>query len=245
MIRTFFTGCAMALALISGAGPAALAANDKTMREPELDIVGFNGRGYFFGIEQFGLRPHTGIPYSEIRIYDLRKDKEIDRSPFVYDETAKIPEGHTIEDAIDRARRAVYLDARRVIKYLMLVPRGRTIVPQDGKPAKALQISAPGLSGLLTLETFPLEAPHCKGIRTVGFVLRLADGKGVTEVHRDKAMPKGRGCPVDYDIRQASVYLPHPEADALAVVIGARQGGRDKGDIHYTVVGHFYDHRKK
>ncbi len=228
-----------ALLLLAGLATGAAAME---MKAPGLDIVGFNGRGLLFGIEQFGQRPGSGIPYSEIRIYDLRTDREIDRSPFVYDEHEKIPAGVTMKAAIDRARRAVYLDARRVIRYLTLVPRGLTITPKGGHPARALQISAPGLSGLLSLETFPLPSsdPACTGVKAMGLILKLTNEKGETEIHHDKTLPRGRGCPVDYDIRQAHVYLPHPQAASLAVVVGVHQGGKEAGTIRYTVSGHVY-----
>ncbi len=228
--------CLLAPALAGAASP----------KLPEgLEITGFNGRGLFFGIEQFGLRPGAKTPYAEIRIYDLRSGQEIERSPFVFEVREKIPQGVTLKQAVERARRGVYLRARNVIRYLTLVPRGRLFIPKGEKGVKSLFLAAPGLSGGLTLRTFPLPSARCGGIGTKGYALTISTAEGETEIHRDRSLPAARGCPVDYDITAAAVYLPFPDANALAVIIAARQGGKEAGATRYTVSGRFFDHRKK
>lgn len=212
---------------------------------PGLDIVGFNGRGFFYGIEQYGLRPRTKIPYSEIHIYDLRTGEEIHRSPFVHDLKIKIPAGVTTKQAIRRARDEVYLDARRVIRYLTLVPRGKTFTPADEKARKAMFIAAPGLTGALEIKTFPLSSPRCPGVKTKGYVLTMKTDKGEQLVHKTAKLPRALGCPVDYDLASANVYMPVPYLNALAVVLAARQGGENAGGVRYTATGHIFDKRKK
>ncbi len=246
-----------AAALLGVLSPLATAAENRDA--PGLDIVGFNGRGLFFGIEQYGLR-HPGdkpveqmldapatsvmVPYSEIRIYDLRTDEEINRSPFVYEVKEKIPAGVTVRQAIQRARDENYFDAKRVIRYLTLVPRGRAFKPQGKGADKTMFIAAPGLSGGLSLKTFPLASKACPGLETRGYELTLSTQKGDVLVHKDKTLPKSRGCPVDYALVRAVVYLPNPDMDSLAVVVAARQAGKG-GKVRYTVSGHVFDRRKK
>ncbi len=241
--------------------PAGAQDNDAQSIAPGLDIVGFNGRGLFFGIEQFGLRHPPGgkplaqlmdapakssmVPYSEIRIYDLRTDEEIHRSPFVLDLKRKIPDGVTIGQALRRARDENYLAARRVIRYLTLVPRGKAFQPASKAAQKTMFIAAPGLSGGLSVKTFSLKSKDCPGIETKGYELTLSTSKGDIVIHKDKVLPRPRGCPVDYSIARAVVYLPHPDMDSLAVVIAAHQGGKPGGRVRYTVAGHVFDRRKK
>ncbi len=222
--------------------PAVEAARRETQIKPGetgLDIVGFNHRGLYYGIEQFGRR-RDGTPYAEIRIYDLRHDAEIERSPFVYEVKEKIPAGVTMAQAVDRARRGVYRDARRVIRFLTLVPRGNIVFAERNTLPRALQISAPEFSGMLMLETFPLKSERCKGEPTVGYRLRVTGVLGDQVIHEDKALPKDRGCPVDYGIRAANVFQPYPDSIVLAVIVGAKQGRKAKEDLRHTVAGHVY-----
>jgi len=236
--------------------PAAIAA--ETRDAPGLDIVGFNGRGLFFGIEQYGLRHPGGrpvrrildapaddamVPYSEIRIYDLRADAEIRRSPFIVDLKKKIPAGVTVRQAIRRARDENYLAARRVIRYLTLVPRGKAFKPRGKGAEKTMFIAAPGLSGGLVLRTFPLTGNACPGIPTRGYELTLSTQKGDVLIHRDRTLPQSRGCPRDYALVRAIVYLPHPDMRSLAVILAARQAeaAREKtGRLRYIVTGHLF-----
>lgn len=236
------------LALAACAALSTLAlplASVRAQDKPGLDIVGFNGRGFFYGIEQYGLRPRTRTPYSEIHIYDLRTGEEIHRSPFIYDLKEKIPEGVSTKQAIRRARDEVYFDAKRVIRYLTLVPRGKTFTPADEKARKAMFIAAPGLSGALELKTFPLSTPRCPGVKTVGYALIIKTDKGEKLIHKTSKLPGDLGCPVDYELASANVYMPVPDLNALAVVLAARQGGKDAGDVRYTATGRLFDNRKK
>ncbi len=227
--------------------PAIEAARKETDVKPGetgLDIVGFNHRGLYYGIEQFGRR-RDGTPYAEIRIYDLRHDTEIDRSPFVYEVKEKIPQGVTMAQAVDRARRGVYREARRIIRFLTLVPRGNIVFAGKDSLPRALQISAPEFSGMLMLETFPLKSDHCQGVPTVGYRLRVTGVLGDQVIHEDKTLPEDRGCPVDYGIRAANVFQPYPDSIVLAAIIGARQGKGAREDLRHTVAGHVYMRDKK
>lgn len=222
--------------------PAVEAARRETDIRPGetgVDIIGFNHRGLYYGIEQFGRR-RDGTPYAEIRIYDLRRDAEIERSPFIYEVKERIPAGVTMAQAVDRARRGVYRDARRVIRFLTLVPRGNIVFAERNSLPRALQISAPEFSGMLMLETFPLKSDHCKGEATMGYRLRVTGVLGDQVIHEDKTLPKDRGCPVDYGIRAANVFQPYPDSVVLAVIIGARQGRNATEDLRHTVAGHVY-----
>ncbi len=246
-----------AAALLGVLPPLAIAAENTDA--PGLDIVGFNGRGLFFGIEQYGLR-HPGdkpveqildapasramVPFSEIRIYDLRSGEEIHRSPFVYEVKEKIPAGITVRQAIQRARDENYFDAKRVIRYLTLVPRGKAFKPQGKGAEKTMFIAAPGLSGGLILKTFPLASKACPGLKTKGYELTLSTPGGDVRIHKDRRLPESRGCPVDYALVRAVVYLPNPDVDSLAVVVAARQAGKG-AKVRYTVSGRVFDRRKK
>ena len=226
------------------AASAAGAADDAAAKAERTDVEGFeiiglNSRGLFFGLESFGRRA-DGVPYSEIRIYDLRRDAEIDRSPFVYEVKEKIPPGVTMRQAVERARRGVYREASRVIRFLNLVPRGNIVYAEGGRPARALQLSTPQYSGMLTLETFPLTSPACPGVKTLGFRLRATGVLGETLIHEDRELPKSRGCPVDYGIAAVDVHQPYGDSVVLAVVVTAAQGGRAKGHVRHLATGHVY-----
>ena len=228
------------LALMLSAASALLAEEAmEAMEELAFDIVGFNGRGLYYGIEEFGFDA-KGRPMANIRIYDLRKDAEIDRSPISYVEQEKIPEGVTKAQAIDRARRGVYRKAQRIIRFLSLVPRGHIIYAKKGERPKALQLATPPLSGMITVETFPLPSERCKGVETKGLRVKITRMDGEELLHEDKSLGKDRGCPVDYFVRAANVYEPYADSVALAVVLGALQPKGQKPQVHNTVIGHVW-----
>ncbi len=232
-IRFAVIGC---LAAMFTAAPQAAEQTDESLA---FDIVGFNARGLYYGIEQFGF-DSKGRPMAEVRIYDLRKDAEINRSPFLYIEQEPIPEGATREQAIEHARQGVYREAQRIIRFLTLVPRGRIIYAEKGDRPKALQVSTPPLSGMITLEAFPLASDHCKGIKTKGVRVKITRLDGEEIIHEDKILGKDRGCPVDYFLRAANVFQPYGDSVVIAVVLGAVQPQGRKPAILNSVVGHVW-----
>ena len=225
-------------ALLLAAGAAR--AGDRAL----LDIVGFSPDGRYFAFEEFGVQDGSGFPYSSIFIVDLDKDAWVPGTPLrhrIDDESIRVP----------RVRAEAMEEARPILDRLGIAWPAETAfllgdaVTDDGKRAvTGVPFYDAGRAVedfTLTLETFPATSPlTCNdwfGREPMGLALHLEDPEGnVTEIMRDAALPRSRGCAFDY--RLYGVFLPfHSQDFADAVVmVSVYPGGFEGPDRRFIAV---------
>lgn len=196
----------LGLACASGVFLAALAmpafAGDRAL----INFIGYSADGRYFAFEEFGVQDGSGFAYSTIYVIDLPADKWVAGTPFhmtAEDFEAEKPLGSVRATLMNRAAGDLNdLDIEVPAEILVLLGDG---VP--GADGHSLEYSIPnwGPPGSTeehvfsaTLDVFPADSPEdCVtyiGDKAKGYALSF---KG-EELHRDKTLPKSRGCPLDY-----------------------------------------------
>jgi len=195
------------LALLGALIATPAAAGDRAL----LDIIGYSPDGRYFAFEEYGIQDGSGFAYSSIYIVDLPADKWVYASPY----RAQADETNT-----DRPLADVRAEARAAAEEKLeplaigepadiLVLLGDGVANADGKQ---LTFSIPswgppgatqeGSESTLSLTTFPADSPEpCEdyiGQKAVGYALALDENGQTRELHRDKVLPKSRGCTLDY-----------------------------------------------
>lgn len=179
-------------------------------------VVGYSGDARYFAFEEYGIQDGSGFAYSNLYIIDLAEDRWVLGTPV---QNLAGEEGETLSDI----RAQTYEDAQMRLEELDIgFPAERVASNDDGVPevtGKQLLFGIPPYApqldvighNLLTLETYPAVggAPCQDWFDTdpKGYALTLQRGEGTPkEIHRDKALPRSRGCPEAYRI--SAVYLP-------------------------------------
>jgi predicted secreted protein len=225
-------------ALLLAAGAAR--AGDRAL----LDVIGFSPDGRYFAFEEFGVQDGSGFPYSNIYFVDLDRDSWIPDTPVrvrIDDESTRVPQ----------ARADAMAEARPILARFEIAWPAETAfllgdaVTDDGKRAvtgvpyydagRAVEDFA------LTVETFPTTSPlTCEdwfGREPMGMALTLEDPEGtVTEIMRDGALPRSRGCPFDY--RLYGVFLPFHAQDfsGAVVMVSVYPGGFEGPDRRFIAI---------
>jgi predicted secreted protein len=187
----------------------------------ERDILGFSPDGRYFAFEQFGVQDGSGFPYSEIFIIDLTEDRWLDGTPVrvrLDDETQDLASarGDAAAKARNFLRSAGIADNARVLASNPVTQIGAN--PQQLvfhsfytsfghlEPAEASDENVISLA----VEDIVLQAPEGCPIGDTpmaGFVLKAKRGnEPFAEVHRDKEIPRSRGCPLKYSLSDAVAY---------------------------------------
>lgn len=176
-----------------------------------IDLIGYSPDGRYFAFEEYGIQDGSGFAYSSIYIVDLPADKWVYASPY----RAQADEIDT-----DRPLADVRAEARAMAEEKLgplaigapadvLVLLGDGVADADGKEVTfAIPSWGPpgatqeGSESTLTLTTYPADSPEpCAdyiGQKAVGYALSLEENGQTRELHRDKVLPKSRGCPLDY-----------------------------------------------
>jgi predicted secreted protein len=209
-----------------------------------IDFVGFSEDFRYFAFEEFGVQDGSGFPYSNVYVVDLSTDSWVVGTPIRV-------QAESEEETLPAIRAEAATSAADYIsEFGLAVPVETAALIGDGAPntdARTLAFGAPGyqpgaVSGDYTLSLSSFEttaASPCAdwfGAPPLGYELRIADAGGDRLVHRDDALPRSRGCPLDY--RLYGVVMPYGGTtigNAVAIV-SVYPGGFEGPDRRFLAV---------
>ena len=209
-----------------------------------IDFIGFSEDFRYFAFEEFGVQDGSGFPYSSIYVVDLEDDSWVVGTPIRV-------QAETEEASLSAIRsQATALARDHVEEFGLAVPVEVAALIGDGAPstdARSLAFGAPGyLPGAvsgdyeLTLSTFPTTAPSaCAewfGAEPLGYELGISDAGGDRLVHRDEALPRSRGCPLDYRIYGVVMPYGGTTLGNAVAIISVYPGGFEGPDRRFLAV---------
>ena len=225
--------CVLLLALPAVAG-------DRALIEP----IGYSRDGAYLAFEEFGVQDGSGFAYSSIYIIDLVEDAWVVGTPIrVQAEDETIPLTEIRARALAEAENnLITLGIEVPAEFLALIGDG---VPDDdglqldfGQPGFApgevrsrhrLELSVFGTrSATPCLEWF--------GAAPRGYQLSLTREGDTTIVHRDDALPRSRGCPVDYRLYGVLVPFQADMTGNAVAVLSVYTYGFEGPDRRFIVV---------
>ncbi|UYN98998.1 MAG: DUF2259 domain-containing protein [Devosia sp.] len=209
-----------------------------------IDFKGFSPDNRYFVFEEFGIQDGSGFAYSNIYVVDLSTDSWVVGTPvrvMAEDETVSLP-------AI--RNQAAIRAAGHIADFRIEVPVEIAALIGDGAPgtdARTLDFGAPGygpgnVSGnyTLSLTTFATTAASpCAdwfGSEPLGYELRIADSGVERLVHRDTALPRSRGCPVEYRIHSVVMPFQSPTLTNAVAIVSVYPGGFEGPDRRFLAV---------
>ncbi|MFD1696703.1 DUF2259 domain-containing protein [Roseibium aestuarii] len=198
-----------------------------------VEVLGFDRQGSRFAFEQYGIEDGSGFPWSEIFVIDVAADRWIAPSPIRFRE--EIAEDVPDLEALLADTRHVTRQSAQDLGLLdgIMVPGHMaghdpiTELDRDGTRMQVLPRPVlPPIDAPLTftLETYPLPDSTCAtyGADTAGFRLTLSRaGEAPRKLHVDSALPKSRGCALDYRIERVITHIPGegPAASGVFAVL--------------------------
>jgi len=233
----------IALGLLLGSMLPASAADNAL-----LNVIGYSVDGHYFAFEEFGVHDGSGFAFSNVFVIDLKADSFVSGAPFA----AVADDAHS-----DRPLADVRADAQKAAtpalkRYAIGNPAeiwtllGDGVGKMDGKTMSwsIPNCCTPGSTEdkvfSLKLTTFNMPATtECDsmiGAPPLGFALSLSDNSGpaVSEIHRDKSLPKSRGCTEDY--RLYAVVAPFNDVDHLVAIVSYYPFGFEGTDQRFLAV---------
>lgn len=219
--------------------PAASFAGDVADRE----IIGFSADGGYFAFEQYGYQDGSGFPYSEIFVINTERNAWVGGGPFevlIKDEQASLEEARTQS----RAKVAALLSEHGInAQGRILASNPVTELSADPKRVEVNPVSnvakvVPPL--LIKMRTFSLESSSCSSFTPDpirGFQLTIGQkGQRGELVHKDSHVPKSRGCPLRYAIRDVISYRRQNAGSLYIVLISVFRHGFEGPDVRYIAV---------
>lgn len=209
-----------------------------------IDVIGFSPDARYFAFEEFGIQDGSGFAYSSIYLIDLETDSWIVGTPVR-------KQADDESTTLSQVRAQVQSEAAEDIEGFGIdVPAEWAALIGDGAPdadAQTLRFGSPGynpgdVSGdyELRLASFSTTAASpCAewfSVEPLGYELTIADKGSERLIHRDGALPRSRGCPMDYRIY--GVVLPFNASsisDAVAL-ISVYPGGFEGPDRRFVAV---------
>ena len=231
-------GASLLIALALLVSPAL--AGDRAL----VDMIGYSDDARYLAFEEFGIQDGSGFAYSSIYIIDLETDSWVVGTPIrekADDESV----------SLSQIRAQVQLQAEPALSSFGIeVPAEYAALVGDGAPdadGQTLHFGAPGYNPgdvagdyELRLSSFATTAAApCAdwfSIEPMGYELVVVDQDGERLIHRDRALPRSRGCPVTY--RLYGVVLPFNAgsvSDAVAL-ISVYPGGFEGPDRRFIAV---------
>jgi predicted secreted protein len=237
---TLFRSLAIGLVgLLASAGAAF--AGDRAL----FDAVGYSADGQYFAFEEYGVHDGSGGAYSHLYVVDLGSDAFVKGAPFSAD--SDDDGGPSLAEQRAAARKK----AAPVLAQLKIDgPAEIWALLGDGVPkadGKTMSWSVPNCCGpgsteddvfTLTLSTIKLPTPEaCAGSYdgdVFGYALGLSGLGQSAELHRDAALPKSRGCPLDY--RLYAVIAPVDGNGQKVAIISSYPFGFEGPDRRFLAV---------
>lgn len=238
---------AMTLSFTSLAFFGFAAAGDMANRH----IIGFAPTGNYFAFEEYGRQDGSGFPYSNIYVIDTQRNKWVKGSPFrvlVKNENAEVK-------AARNKARAKFRPMRR---RLNIFRKGRHLASNPATELSAnphrveVSLRSPMMTGnpdagnplVFSIREFELPSTTCRRYtnrRTKGFVWRVRRaGERVIELHRDKRIPKSRGCPFNYAISDVASMRKRDGSIVYAVITSVFRHGFE-GPERRFIAGAYHD----
>lgn len=208
------------LALALAASPAL--AGDRAL----LDLIGYSQDLGYFAFEEYGIQDGSGFAYSNIYVVNLVEDAWVVGTPFrlqAEDETTSLVQ----------VRAELMAKASETLGTLRIeVPAVPLALNGDGAPGpgQTLEFGLPGF-GLnpiedtigLELSAFPTTATtpcvEWFDAEPLGYQLSITAGGQTRVHHRDAALPRSRGCPLNYRLYGVvAPYMAASLANAVAII---------------------------
>ena len=226
----------LALALV----PTLAGAGDIARR----DVIGFSAHGDHFAFEEYGIQDGSGFPYSNIYVIDVATDSWLPGTPLrvrLDDETA----------GLEKARAEARSKAQPILdRFAIVIPpfhaASNPVTETSADPYRVTINPRPVLPAIddplaFALETFPLASSKiCQSFGQMnGFALsveRLSQTGKAALIHKDKAIPRPRGCPLDYRIADIFTFYPTGRAPVFAALIQIIAVGFEGPDGRFLAV---------
>lgn len=189
-----------------------------------LNVIGYSEDARYFAFEEMGVQDGSGFAYSSIYLVDLAEDRWVVGTP-----VAMQAETET-ESLADVRQRAYDEILPRLNDLSVVLPALPAALNGDGSIAgdrTSLRFGVPGyvVSGKdpnpvigsyeLTVDQFDstssLNCTELLGGPPQGYALTISDIGASRVIHRDRSLPRSRGCPTGYTIY--GVYLPFGATD--------------------------------
>lgn len=209
-----------------------------------IDIIGFSPDAQHFAFEEFGIQDGSGFAYSNIYVVDLTTDSWLPGTPVrVQSDNEERPLLQVRSEANSAAIKII-ADNEIFVPADIVAMIGDGAVDADGK---SLSFGLPGYERgtireqrLLKLTTFPSTSPEdCESwfaAKPLGFELTISGGAETMVLHRDGALPKSRGCALDY--RLYGVVVPGLEGpgEKGVALVSVYPGGFEGPDRRFLAV---------
>lgn len=209
-----------------------------------IDVIGFSPDGKYFAFEEFGIQDGSGFAYSNIFVVDIPADAWVDGTPIRV-------QAESEDKPLLQVRSQANSEALRIIAdNEIFVPADLVALIGDGAvdlDAKTIAFGLPGYERgtvreerQLTLKTFPLKSSEDCSLwfdsEPLGFELSIAGSDANLVVHRDKTLPRSRGCALDY--RLYGVVVPGLGApqDRGVAIVSVYPGGFEGPDRRFLAV---------
>lgn len=213
-----------------------------------IDIIGYSADGHYFAFEEFGVHDGSGFAFSNVFVIDLTTDSFVAGAPF----SAVADDAHADRPLADVRAEAKKAAAPALKRYAVSNPAEIWTMLGDGvgkADGKTMNWSIPNCCSpgstedkvfSLKLTTFNMPATaECDSLISqapLGFALSLSDDSGPSssEIHRDKTLPKSRGCTEDY--RLYAVVAPFDDFDHLVAIVSYYPFGFEGTDRRFLAV---------
>lgn len=185
-----------------------------------VEVIGYSADERYFAFEEYGILDGSGSAYSNIYIVDLSEDRWVVGTPI---QIQADDEGEGLHSIRARARA---LALPRFDDLEIYRPAQVAAFTGDGEPDNdglSLSFGLPGVTDpnaitgkydlSIEIYTAPASAPCLEWFadEARGFLLVIKDFGASREAHRDRTLPRSRGCPITYKI--TGVYLPFEATD--------------------------------
>lgn len=210
-----------------------------------LNFIGFSKDGQFLAFEEYGTQDGSGFPYSTI--YFINTEKNSFAAPSV---SATIENENGTEAA---ARNKTKLAAAKKLLQFKIVKgnsgthilsRLITDLTEYKNSQSNLEIAnfAEIIGSMyrkgdyeLTLKSVPVKTKDCEIYEQDTFMLELSlknkEDNTVKSLQKDSVLPKGRGCALNYSIRDIYLYESN-----MVVFISYETPGFEGPDMRYMAV---------
>jgi predicted secreted protein len=238
MVRTLIA-CLLATAL-------ALAPGARAGDVAQVEIIGFSADGAYVAFEQYGEQDGSGFPYADVFVIDVAADDWVDGTPvrvLLQDDSAgpeaarKAARGKAAE-----AMARVGIEPGRTGRALLRHPMTDRSV--DPHAARFAIFAFTDREYELQLVERTVSAPDCPEDFAPFklFDLVLVEPEGAERyLHQDAALPKSRGCPLDYAIAEVWVHgfdaITPAGTQTLLVLLHMQQPGFEGPDVRFLAVG--------
>ncbi|MEE9413238.1 MAG: DUF2259 domain-containing protein [Methylococcales bacterium] len=198
----------------------------------ELQVIGFSPNGEYFAFEQYGIQDGSGFPYSDIFIINTASDTWIPGTPIrvvINDESSSLSAARDIS-----AQRATPLLSQFNISQ-PAHPLLNHLVKQDDNSTGQFNIkiektkstnTSESREYFLNLKQWEIKEARCQDYGMVPKLFRLSispanQNQSSTRIlHEDSALPRSRGCPLEYGIHSVLISSQDKQkTKAIAVIL--------------------------